>query len=258
MSLAYTEVGWTDNSVPALDAANLNIMDNQIAALSGTLQVTSGALGALAVVVDTTYILTAASTATLPTNAVAVSGQKITFKAKTNATSTISAAAGQTIGTTSSTSFILYAQEDYVTLQYDGTSIWYVMATNGPVLSSAQTAQTSCNSAGTWTAIGNGLTLGTLAPGIYDLDMSLSIQVPPYGYLYISIGNSTTPISSISYASISTGSLLLISSISVFTRGYILGASATIQGIYYSTSTNQYIAYGSPGSIGKITARRIA
>ena len=109
MSLAYTEVGWTDNSVPALDAANLNVMDNQIAALSGTLQVTSGALGALAVVVDTTYILTAASTATLPTNAVAVSGQKITFKAKTNATSTISAAAGQTIGTTSSTAFILYA-----------------------------------------------------------------------------------------------------------------------------------------------------
>ena len=124
MSLAYTEVGWTDNSVPALDAANLNVMDNQIAALSAgygqqsvNINITAGALGALAVTANTTYILTAASTATLPTNAVAQAGQIITFKNKGNFTTTISSAAAQTIGTTTSTSFVLYAQEDYVSLQ---------------------------------------------------------------------------------------------------------------------------------------------
>ena len=263
MSLPYTEVGWTDNSVPALDAANLNVMDNQIAALSAgygqqSVNITAGALGALAVTGSTTYILTAASTATLPTNAVAQAGQIITFKNKGNFTTVISSAAAQTIGTTTSTYFALFDQEDYVSLQYDGAAIWYVIATNGPVLSSAQTGVTNCNGTGTWTAIGSGLTLGTLAPGIYDLDMSLTIQNPPSVYLYISIGNSTTPISNVGFAVLPSGSVILVSGISVFTHGYILGASATIQGIYYSANANQYIAYGTPGPIGKITARRIA
>ena len=259
MSLPYTEVGWTDNSVPALDAANLNVMDNQIAALSAgygqqSVNITAGALGALAVTANTTYILTAASTATLPTNAVAQAGQIITFKNKGNFTTTISSAAAQTIGTTTSTSFALYAQEDYVSLQYDGAAIWYVIATNGPVLSSAQPAQTLCNASSAWTGIGNGLTLGTLAPGVYDLDMGLTT----YGGLYIAIGNSTTPISNVTYDYI-TSTSILSSPISVYTHGYILGASATIQGIYYSVGSNNSIVYtASPGPIGKISARRIA
>ena len=262
MSLAYTEVGWTDNSIPALDAANLNVMDNQIAALSAgygqssvSVNITAGALGALAVTGSTTYILTAASTATLPTNAVAQAGQIITFKNKGNFTTTISSAAAQTIGTTTSTSFALYAQEDYVSLQYDGAAIWYVVATNGPIFSSAQTANTACNSSAAWTVIGNGLTLGTLAPGVYDLDMSLTIEIAGI-YLYIAIGNSTTPISNVIMIGAND---LLVSPTSFFTRGYILGASATIQGIYYSTGSNNSTLYNaSPGPIGKISARRIA
>jgi hypothetical protein len=213
---------------------------------------TSGALGVIAPTVDTTYIFTAASTTTLPASP--ISGQQLTFKAKTTATSTISANSGQTIGTTTSTSFVLYAQEDYVTLEWDGTSIWYVVATNGPVQSSSQTGATYFGVQTTWTALGNGLTLGSVSPGIYDLEMDVNVNPGGYAAQGIAIGNGTTPVSNAAGTAINTGPV----GIHVALKGYVLSASATIQGLYYAFSSPSGTAiYASPYYVGRITARRI-
>lgn len=214
---------------------------------------TSGALGALIVPRDTEYILTAASTATLPAGAQL--GCRLTFKNKGNFTTTISAAAGQTIGTTTSTSFALYAQEDYVTLEWDGVSIWYVVATNGPVQSSLQNATTTTTTTGGWTAIGNGLSLGTLLPGVYNLELVVSISEVASSYCGISIGNSTTPISEIVLTQCGTSGTAIPCKITL--EGYVLTASATIQGLYYSNNASNSILYSATYSIGRIVARRI-
>ena len=212
---------------------------------------TSGALGTIAVNNDATIFFTAATTVTLPTNC--EPGTCLTFKAKTTATSTISA----TIGTTGSTSFVLYAQEDYVTLEWDGASIWYVVVTNGPVQQSNQTAQTTLNNSSAWTAIGNGLSLGTLAPGIYDLEIDCTIGgVTASENISIALGNGTTPISPIVNAQFSSGSLAVVPA-HVGVKGYVLAASATIQGIYYSSSASQAIEYNATTMVGRISARRI-
>jgi hypothetical protein len=218
---------------------------------------TSGSLGALTVTTDTTYILTATSSATLPTNSVATAGQRLTFKNKGNFTTTITAAASQYIGSYSSAasnSFYLYAQEDYVTLEFDGTSIWYVVATNGPVITNPQTAQTTCNGSSAWTAIGNGLALSSLAPGIYDFEITLDSYVGGSGAtISIAIGNATTPISAVVYDM----ALSVDQPIHISVRGYVLTSTTTINGIYYSTNAANTIFYNATTGIGKIIGRRI-
>jgi hypothetical protein len=206
---------------------------------------------------DYTYYLTAASTAMLPANGVATPGQRLTFKAKTNATSTISAAAGQTIGTTSSTSFILYAQEDYVTLEYDGSSIWYVVATNGPVLSSDQNAGGALTSGG-WLALGNGLSLGTVAPGVYDLEIDASFVVGTSNnsLVGLGIGNVLSLISSASSMTNLTSTDYVAGGLHAKKFGYVLTSSAVLQGIYTSSSSVS-LSYSAGVVFGKITARRI-
>jgi hypothetical protein len=133
---------------------------------------TSGTLGALTVTSDTTYFLSNTTTCTLP--AAPKDGQRLTFKNKGIFNTTITANAGQTIGTTSSTSFVLYAQEDYVTLEWDGVSIWYVVATNGPeVLTAISGSQASALNA-TWYNIG-ALSV-TLQPGVYELFFKFQVS----------------------------------------------------------------------------------
>jgi hypothetical protein len=210
---------------------------------------TSGALGTITVTGDVEYILTAASTVTLPAGAPL--GCRITFKAKTNATSTISCGGSQTIGNTSSTSFVLYAMEDYVTLEWDGVLIWYVVATNGPVQYSDQT-NTGGGTAGAWTAIGNGLTLGSLNPGVYDIDLDTDL----YGNtnnIAIAIGNGTTPISN---KAGSVGATVLVIAAHAHVRGYVLTAAATIQGIYYASAVGAQVYYLANYAVGRISARR--
>jgi len=227
----------------------------EILAGSGAVISTSGTLGTISPVPGTLYVLTGASTATLPASP--QKGCRLTFKAKTNATSTISANSGQTIGTTTSTSFSLYAQEDYVILEWDGTSIWYVIATNGPVVSSAQTSTTTTGTTGAWTAIGNGLTLGTLAPGVYDIELRAGLE-PVAGYsVSIAIGNGTTPISDISGVTVPVGTTFVNAPAMCAVRNYVLTAAATIQGIYYSSSNSNVVLYAANYSVGKISARRI-
>jgi hypothetical protein len=214
---------------------------------------TSGTLGTLVGSLDALYVLTAASTVTLPANP--FPGQQLTFKAKTTATSTISANSGQTIGTTSSTSFILYAQEDYVTLEWDGTSIWYVVATNGPVISSDQTATKTTSVSGSWAAIGNGLVLSSLGPGVYDF--TLDVTLTSLGnHTSIGIGDGTTLISTGNYNIDAQASVSW--KVTASRYGYVINVATNIQGIYKALSTgDQIIYYAALNSIGKLAARRI-
>jgi hypothetical protein len=278
MAYNYTNPGWNNLNPPALNATNLNNISTLLAALGAAFDnggdpsyllgnsgssswqtavanlgqrgivSTSGAIGTLTVTCDTDYILTAASTVTLPASPII--GQKLTFKNKTTATTTISANAGQTIGTTTSTSFVLYAQEDYVTFEWDGTSIWYVVATNGPVLSSLQNAQASVAVTTAWTAVGNGLTLGTLSAGIYDFNINAAMQSA--SSISLALGNATTPISNRGYTQ--NGSC---SSVSCTAYGISITSPSTIQAIYYLTSGTGAIIYNSTYAIGQIIARRI-
>lgn len=211
---------------------------------------TSGTLGALTVLTDFEYFLSAASTATLPASPTL--GQRLTFKNKGNFTSTISANGGQTIGTTTSTSFVLYAQEDYVTLEWDGTSVWYVVATNGPMLLSNQTAATTGAAAG-WTAIGNGLSLGTLQPGVYDVEFDC-ICTNTSTIVGIAIGIGTTP-SSVLTGSTTTGGTLN-APVHCGAR-CTLNVSSIIQGIYNGGNGSTSIQYTASYWVGRISAKRI-
>jgi hypothetical protein len=217
---------------------------------------TSGALGALTDKLDKTYYLSAASTATLPTNLVAVIGQRLTFKNKGLFTTTISAAVGQTIGTTSSTSFSLYAQEDYVTLEYDGTSVWYVVATNGPVVSVNQTSQ-PVTGTDAWTAMGGGLTLGSVPPGVYDFELDCTLLSKSSAVLAIAIGNNVTPITAEVAGQMSTGFVDVFMPAHVGVKGYVLLTAATIQAIYRSQHVASYIDMRAGYTYGNIRRRRI-
>lgn len=221
-----------------------------------TIVITSGALGSIAPTGDTEYIFTAASSATLPVSP-AFTGQRLTFKSKLTATSTITAGAGQTIGATGSTSFLLYRQEDYVTLEWDGVSIWYVVATNGPLYYSDQTADIPCSTQNSWAAMTNGLSLGSIPAGVYDAELACSVTlsggIPPL--LNIALGNGTTPISEMVHAQ--TGTVGVTTSVKVTAKGFVLLAPATIQGIYYGNSASHVIPYAVGTMTGRIVLRRI-
>jgi hypothetical protein len=229
-----------------------------------TIDATSGTLGTLTVTTDITYLLVGATTATLPPPTMA--GQRITFKNCGNFTSTISTGSNY-LGSYCNGpngSFSLYAMEDYVTFEADGGSTWRVFATNGPVQSSSQTAGFGPNAVDVWVSMsGIGLTLGTLAPGIYDIEMDctlaqLAAASSAYG-IYVAIGRELTPISDSAgiMAQASTVTAYAIGSVHVFVKNYILTSPDTIQGVIYSDSLNGQVAYNSPHTIGKITARRI-
>jgi hypothetical protein len=205
-----------------------------------------------------TYVLsaaaTAAATATLPSLASVIPGTRFTFKNKNTLYAFTAACTGSdTIGTTGSTSFILYSRDDYVTLESDGVN-WEVVASSGPVFSSTQTAAVSVSVSSAWAAIGSGLSLGTLPPGIYDFEIDASIYTDS-NILYpiaIGIGNGATLISgSVSHNSIG-GCPAHIS-----IKGYKLLSAAVIQGLYYGTSGHGIIMYDSTYVCGVIQARRI-
>jgi hypothetical protein len=227
--------------------------------------ITNGTTTIAAAANSGTWLCNSASgviTLKLPQASGCQAGTRITVKKKSTDANTVtvqkSDTGSDTIGTTSSTSFLLYAQEDYVTLECDGSSIWYVVATNGPVQKSDQTAATTCGTAGAWTAIGNGLTLGTLPPGIYDIEMDCVIGAGGSNFVSVAIGNNTTPISSI----VRNGSnaTTIYEAAHVHIKGYVLSSSATIQGIYGASGTLGEIGYGTGFgnyAIGRIDARRI-
>ena len=93
-----------------------------------TIVVAAGAMGVLAVINDVTYYLTAATTATLPVTPIL--GVRYAFKNIGNFTTTITANAGQNIGNSASTTFVLNKREDYVLLEWDGSTTWQIIGEN--------------------------------------------------------------------------------------------------------------------------------
>lgn len=228
-------------------------------ALAGLRKVitTSGALGTIIDTTDATYYLSAASTVTLPVSP--TTGQRLTFKSKGVFTSTISANAGQTIGTTSSTSFALYAQEDYVTLEWNGTSIWSVVATNGPFLSATQNLMASLSTTGAWAPTGCNLGL-SLAPGVYDVELGVTVQHGTNTSIYIAIGSGVVPISD-ALGGAAVALLGNVISAKPTIKNLALNATTTIQALYYNTGAGAGIPncmYAAGLIVGKIAARRIS
>ena len=228
---------------------------------------TSGTLGVLTIIGDTDYLLSGATTATLPLSTLSglAIGQRITFKNLGAFTTAISVSASsptmylggyaKTAGYAGGT-FYLYNVDDYVTFEYNGADTWFVVVTNGPVLSSSQTSGTNTSTINAWTAIGNGLSLGTLAPGIYDIEMDVSVALTSASGTNVAIGNITVPISSM-VGSDNLSSATIWVTMHVHNRNYLLTSAALIQGLYYSNITSNVIECSSLVA-GKITARRIA
>jgi hypothetical protein len=206
---------------------------------------------------DTDFLFTGASTVTLP--AKPFPGQRMTFKANTAATSVISANSGQTIGTTSSTSFSLYAQEDYVTLEWDGTGIWYVVATNGPIYKVIQTTSASLFLPGGWRILGDP-SLGTLQPGVYnfELDLTVALMANSDSEIAFAIGNGTTPMVQRScLASIVSGDSWY--PLHLAERNYKLSSASVIRTLFFPNKEGLVgeVMFDSTRIVGQITAQRI-
>ena len=222
----------------------------------------SGALGTATQATDNFYEFTATGSLTLPKYP--ENDCVYTIKNKSSATITINAnttGVSQTIGTTTSTAFLLYAQEDYVVLHYSlADTTWYVVATNGPVLSSDQTTSFSYSGTNVWAANGVGLALA-LQPGKYDIELHASVKLVESAvevFSGVAIGNGTTPISSMGGQRSDSASEWSVCPVSLSAIGYVLTAAATIQGIFYCEEPGLFTwLCHSSCIVGKITARRI-
>ena len=232
---------------------------------------TSGTLGVLTTVGDTDYLLSAATTATLPLSTLSglAIGQRITFKNLGAFTTAISVSASsptmylggyaKTAGYAGGT-FYLYNVDDYVTFEYNGADTWFVVATNGPVQIVNQGSTTTTSTVNAWTAVGNGLSLGSLPPGVYDIELDAQCELTEIStnanLLYFSIGNVITPTGNIGgtyylNSNLSELTTILLTPISCKIRNYILTGTAIIQAIYFATDVHSTITGG------VMTARRL-
>jgi hypothetical protein len=189
---------------------------------------------------------------TLPLLSTEQVGTRLTFKNKSPTYAlTVTANVSDRIGSYAGgggNSFVLYAEEDYVVLETDG-QVWNVVATNGPVQRSIQSS-TKTTAVTSWAAIGNGFSLGTLPPGVYDFELEAVGYSVGYS-VGVAIGNNLTPISC-EAAILAPGTR---NAVFRAIKGYVLASASIIQGIYYSDSGSSQIGFGSNG--GSITARRI-
>jgi hypothetical protein len=239
-----------------LEWDSTNSLWHVVASSVSVINSASGVLGTAIQITDSFYEFTATGSMTLPLYP--ENGTIYTIKNKSSGTITINASVAtvvQTIGTTTSTAFLLYATEDYVTLRYSlSDTTWYVVATNGPVQTATQSSSGSLSTPGAWTAIANGFSLGTVAPGVYDIELSLTAVTAVTSEGSIGIGNVTSLISDAFWC---------INSNSVFPvrcgiKAYTLSASAVIQGIYYNVGgSGLNLLYNATYCIGKITLRRV-
>ena len=197
----------------------------------------------------------------LPAAFTVLPGTKYTFKKKNTDTYTviIATAVSDKIGYTTSTSFILYAQDDYVTLECDAAlGFWNVVATNGPILSIPQSAATTTSATSTWTAVGNGLALSSLAPGLYDIEAMASLTMAAAGSIALALTNSLAslvPISNCVQSTYSASAYTVPFYVAI--KNYSLLATATINLSYYGTSATSSIAFVATYQVGKIVARRV-
>jgi hypothetical protein len=207
---------------------------------------TSGTLGTLTTTIDFTYRFSAASTCTTPASPVA--GQRLTFINTGAWNSTINAYTGHTIGHTTSTSWSFYAMGDRVTFEWDGTSCWEVIETNGPELVVIASAASSITADGAWHQYDNPR-LNNVGPGIYDVRFSGQPFVGS-GSLVVSIG-----------PGLGVGGLVspeIGSRISVTLTSRIILASISTIALYGKcTGSPNYILYDSDIQMAVISAKRI-
>jgi hypothetical protein len=137
-------------SATASQISSVQVLDT-VVYFSGTLEIPPNASNGL-------YIMQGEASSlviTLPPRPTSILGAKYTFKkASSNAhTLTISAQTGDTIGSTTSTSFVLPSQDDFVTLENDGRS-WSVLSTSGPISIVTQASGATVAASGGWPDIG--------------------------------------------------------------------------------------------------------
>ena len=200
----------------------------------------------------------------LPLASTIVAGTRYTFKKKVAANTVTINRSGSpdVIGTTTSTAFILYGQEDYVTFECDPTnSIWYIVATNGPILSSLQTTPGFTTTlTGLWVAVANGMTL-SLNQGIYDIEAFIAVTTAAASSsIYVALTNLTAPQLPISnpIGTLTTGSVALTYPVYTSIKNYVIGtASSTINLSYLCNTAACYIPFTTGQQVGKIVARRV-
>jgi hypothetical protein len=212
----------------------------------------------LVAVNDSDYVLINTIGITLPS--APQCGTRLSFFSADNNTKTITAPGGQRIGAYPSApgnSFYLYVIGDRITLEFDGGTTWDVVDTNGPVLSSDQEGLVNMSSAGSWTAVGKGLSL-TLDPGVYDIELDVTL----YSTAAVALQSASMAIGISSPLSAPTGLLSTGSAVTTTAHSSIkhciLTTSQTINALYYiSSAVGFFVYYNSPNFIGRITAKRI-
>jgi len=205
---------------------------------------------------DCEFFINSASAITLPAHP--FTGQRLTFKNDGAYTAVISANSGQTIGVMGSASFSLYAADDYVTLEFGGTN-WFVVATNGPVVTLNQSGDVTTTNLVGWVVVGNGTTIASLALGIYDIEADSTVYAAAQGpnlalALGILIAGVTTLVSnSRTEGQMNAGGYYPIH---LGVKGYQLSVAGTIELLYDSSNTSNKII-GSGNDFSQITIRRI-
>ena len=220
------------------------------------------ALGTLAGGLDIDAFSTGSQTITLPANPTL--GQRITVKNKGAYTTGVKANTGQHLGYYDSATagvFTLYAQDDYVTLEYElSTLTWSVIETNGPIASALQTSGGLITGGGSaWVAIDLGMKL-TLAPGVYDVEVSFIVKESGSGNVNqaYGIGIGTTPANLGKYSSVSAQNNSGTERMTVRASGIIVTASGTLNAMLFEASNySTTVTYDATLAVGYIMARRI-
>jgi hypothetical protein len=192
---------------------------------------------------------------TLPSRAASIIGAKYTFRnASTSAHSlTVSTASGDMIGSTTSTSFVLYARDDFVTLENDGL-VWSVVSTSGPIITALQSGAPTV-AAGAWADIGSGGNLKlTLPPGVWNITTYFTALVVGSGY-----SNFAFWVGGVYGTTTTAGITSAVTLLAPFALGMkITLTSPTLISIACYSTPNQGKIDNASGSAGQFSAQRLA
>jgi hypothetical protein len=179
-------------------------------------------------------------TITLPTPSACANGALITVVNYGAYTTTISG----TIGNQGSTSFVLYAVNDYVTF-INNQSQWCVMATSGSQTSATGSGNAGCTTAGSWVPGNTGSPTLTLAPGVYNLDATVTVKTgsSTTNYIYIALGYQNSNFYSQDASFHNTSAATGIEVTLQLTARHVVVSSTVTLNIYY------IVANGSDGTV---------
>jgi hypothetical protein len=202
---------------------------------------------------------TANTIVSLPGRNYSIIGARYNFRKGSSGafTLTVSATGNDTIGSTNSITFVLYNQDDFVTLENDGKT-WAVVATSGPIQSVTQTAFASNNTAA-WVDLGtaSGLTF-SLPAGSWLITAYINIFLTYVagGAFYGIYSNTTSNIISHKAYIISTTNVAQEANL----QAKIVLASPTTIAIsaYASGGSTFTLPYDANFYYGKLFAQRLA